>query len=253
MTEIRADAFRRNTLLRTVVISDNHDLEHIDSEAFDKDVKVESVDFRRNRLSSLSEHLLNWNYLKILQLSENLWHCDCDMKWLQQTIFNIVNNTQTSVRIVKCYSPNHLWEHDLVTAEIDECKKVTNSEKLKTEESELSDTDEISVIFVLTVVFATLVVSIVISIASICIFLRCRRRSSTRSPSCNTSDTSRDTDVSYYQVGNLIYSSTVINNKNIQNLAPQYLLRTWDETDILYQEDASQGTMVEEHFIRYPL
>ena len=41
--------------------------------------------------------------------------------------------------------------------------------------------------------------------------------------------------------------------KNVQNLSPQYLLRKWDESDILYQDDASQGTMVAEQFIRYPL
>ena len=131
--EIKAGAFKCNQCLRRVVISDNHDLEHIDSEAFDKELKVESLDFRRNRLSSLSEHLLDWSYVKFLQLSENLWHCDCDMKWLQQTIFNIVNNTQTSVRIVKCYSPNHIWDHDIVTADIDECNKSIKSEHSKTE------------------------------------------------------------------------------------------------------------------------
>ena len=127
------------------MISDNPDLENIYSKAFDEDVQVESVVYRRNSLSSLSEHLLNWSYVKILQLSDNLWHCDCDMKWLQQTIFNIVNNSQTSVRIIKCYSPNHLWDHDIVTAEIGDCNQVKKTEKLKMEESV---TDGIVLIFI---------------------------------------------------------------------------------------------------------
>lgn len=250
MNEIKAGAFTSNHHLRTVVISDNPDLEHIDSKAFSRDIKVTSLDLRRNRLSSLSEHLLDWSYVKILQLSENLWHCDCDMKWLQETIYNIMNNTATSVRIIKCFSPNHLWDHDIVTADIEDCQSVTESEKLKTEESV---PDEISVIFIVTLVIATLIVSIVISSGIICIFVCCRRRSSTRSAACNTSDTSRDTDVSYYQVGHQIYASPVINNKNVQNLSPHYLLRTWDESDILYQDDASQRSMVSEQFSRNPL
>ena len=141
--------------------------------------------------------------------------------------------------MIKYYFLN-IWDYDKV-------------EKREKEKTEISVTGEISVIYIVTVVFATLVVSIVISSAAICIFLCCRRRSSARPSSCNTSDTSRDTDVTYYQVGHKIYASPVMNNKNVQNLSPQYLLRTWDETDILYQEDASQGTMVEEQFIRYPL
>ena len=253
LSEIKAGAFKSNILLRTIVISDNPNLKSLNKVAFNKDTRIESLDLRRNRLNSLSENLLDWNYVKILQLSENLWHCDCDMKWLQQTIFNIVNNTQASVRIVKCFSPNILWDHDIVTADIQPCESVSESEQAEQKINDMPDEfDEASVVSIVTAVFATLVIVVVVFSALICIFMHCRKRSS-NSASSSASDTSRGTDVSYYQVGHHIYTSPVINTKNVQNLPPQYFLRTWEESDILCQEEAYRRTLMSEKVRRCAL
>jgi len=249
LTEIESGAFKDNILLRTIVISDNANLHTIASDAFDDGTEVESLDLRRNCLNSLSEDLIDWKYVKNLQLSENLWQCDCDLKWLQKTIFNIVNNTQASVRIVKCFYPNFLWDRDVVSANIEDCDNASRSAKLNNTPEEF---DEAHIVFIVTLVFASFVVVVVIFSAVVCICLRCRQRSSERS-SCNASDTSRGTDVSYYQVGRHVYASPVIHAKNVQNLPQQYLLAPWDESDKLCQEEEFHRTLKPDKYFRYPL
>ena len=168
LKEIMAGSFRNNIKLRTVVISGNPDLEHFNSEAFNVETQLTSLDLRRNGLRTLSVNLLDWSYVENLQLSENMWHCDCDLKWLQRTIFHLVNSTEASVRIVKCFSPNYLWNKDIVTASIEHCEDDPGKEKFQAEEK--------SVIFSITIIFVSLVVFITTSFITTCVIIHCLRK-----------------------------------------------------------------------------
>jgi hypothetical protein len=65
LNEIKAGAFKRNIILKNIVISDNPNLKSIDRDALNKNTQVESLNYRRNSLDSLPERLLNWHYLKL--------------------------------------------------------------------------------------------------------------------------------------------------------------------------------------------
>ena len=186
ITEITAEAFKKNLNLKTVVISNNPKLEKIDSRVFGQGTQLRHLDLRRNGLSSLSENLTDWTTVKTLQLSENMWHCSCDLIWLQQTIVKLVNSSQASVRIVKCFSPRHLYDHDIVTATIDNCDDVSTSDKYVESEK--------SVIFNITIVSVSLVVSIASTMITISIFSYC---SSRRPPAKDVSFTTHQPLLSY--------------------------------------------------------
>jgi hypothetical protein len=199
----------------------------------------------------LSENLLNWHSLTNLQLSGNLWHCDCEMKWLQQVIFSIIKSTQGSVRIIRCFSPNSLWDSDLATVNIQECREASTSEQYQPMVDKSSHKlDEAFIVYIVTVVFETLVITVVIFSAVICICIQCKKQRQVNA-SCNASDTSRGTDVSYYEVGKHGNNSTVI--KPFHDRQSQQFLRTYDESDTLWDDDSNGQTLIEKSSMRYHL
>ena len=194
---------------------------------------------------------LNFYSLKTLTLSENIWHCDCEIKWLQQVIFSIINSTQGSVRIIRCFSPNNLWESDLATVNIPQCNVSSTSEQYQPRiDKSTHELDEAFIVYIVTVVFATLVITVVLFSAAIFIFIQCKKQPQDNA-SCNASDTSRGTDVSYYQVGKHVYASSVINPIKVG--PSKYLSNVCDESDILWEDVSNERTLIQKSRMRYPL
>uniref|UniRef100_A0A1I8AG45 LRRCT domain-containing protein n=1 Tax=Steinernema glaseri TaxID=37863 RepID=A0A1I8AG45_9BILA len=62
-------------------------LESIDEHAFEQPNLLRSLNLSHNRLSRLSERLLDWDRLEALQLAGNPWNCDCDLlRFLPATV-----------------------------------------------------------------------------------------------------------------------------------------------------------------------
>merc|ERR1711892_1224097 len=243
LMEIKAKAFKSNVLLKTIVISDNHNLKNIDQNAFNQNMQVENVDFTRNELCSLSEKLLKWNSVITFQLSGNLWHCDCELKWLQETIIKVVNDTKASVRIIKCFSPIDLWDHDIVTANVLGCEMVPNSKQSQSRvDHKPYELNESSIVHIVTIIFATLVVTVVVFSALMCVVIKWKKKTEDNSLS-NHSETSRGTDISYYQVGSNDYISTVKRTNSLHILPSQYFIRPSVDNEVLWKDDLSELTL----------
>ena len=51
--------------------------------------QIEIVDLARNNLTSLSKSLFPWRNVTSLKLSDNPWHCDCNLAWMNDPKLNI--------------------------------------------------------------------------------------------------------------------------------------------------------------------
>jgi len=245
LSEIKAGAFKSNILLKTIEISDNQNLKYIDQNAFNPNTQVESLDLSRNLLNSLSENLLDWHSVKRLQLSQNVWHCDCDIKWLRGTIFNIINNTElTSIRKIKCFSPKNLFDHDLVTADIPDCRQLITSKQTEPQNDEL---DEAFIVYIATVTFATLTVAVVVFSAFFCFCCRCRRKSQNNAL-YHASETSRGTDITYYQIESTREPPTITDTSHKHSTPSHYVIRPAEENE----NDLIEKTFMKTIYTRNP-
>merc|ERR1711892_824572 len=243
LMEIKASAFKSNILLKTIMISDNHNLKNIDQNAFNQNMQVENIDFTRNELCSLSEKLLKWKSVKTFQLSGNLWHCDCELKWLQETIIKVVNDTKASVRIIKCFSPNDLWDHYIVTVYIPDCEMAPTSKQSQSRVDHIPyELNESFIVHIVTVIFATLVLTVVVFGAMMCMVIKWKKKAEENSLS-NHSENSRGTDISYYQVGSNDYISAVKRTNSLHILPSQYFIRPSVDNEVLWKDDLSELTL----------
>ena len=203
------------------MIIDNPYLRYIDQNAFNKNTQVENLNLKSNQLTFLSENLLDWNSLRSLDLSDNMWDCDCNLAWLQNTIKNLVNSSQARVKIVRCFSP--LLGTDIVDVEIRGCEgEDTNQETITTE------LDGAMLVIVATIICSTVVITLIMISAIVCICMKCRNTQD--SESYNTSQYTEETEEYCYTIPTqqeedyvllpsqytLQYHSA-LNNKNIQD------------------------------------
>ena len=88
VTEISNGTFQGLPDLETVEISNNINLQTIQPEAFDRESRnIKVLDLRRNKLGTVSEHLVNWISLEELDLSGNPWDCNCELLWMKGPSF----------------------------------------------------------------------------------------------------------------------------------------------------------------------
>ncbi|XP_075215930.1 extracellular matrix protein 2-like isoform X2 [Lycorma delicatula] len=87
LTTVNEGTFLHLHSLEKLTLSYNPNLINIDPFAFSfgtsgssSSIKIVRLD--NNNLHHISEHLLPWSQLEVLDLSGNPWHCDCGLKWI---------------------------------------------------------------------------------------------------------------------------------------------------------------------------
>ncbi|XP_023214937.1 leucine-rich repeat neuronal protein 3-like [Centruroides sculpturatus] len=104
---IREFSFGDLVNLHTLQCSYNPELMYIDSDAFRKNgsafaLRLQQLHLRDNALEYLPHDLLSWNDIPYLDLRENPWRCDCNLRWMAD--YHQQQNFQENI---KCASPSY--------------------------------------------------------------------------------------------------------------------------------------------------
>ncbi|KAM7315401.1 tsukushi [Ixodes scapularis] len=91
LVSVEAHAFGDVASLKIVDFSFSHMLARIDAKAFalnSSDAKIELDEFyaRQTALETLSQFLLNWDYVNKVDFGENNWRCDCLLEWMPHIV-----------------------------------------------------------------------------------------------------------------------------------------------------------------------
>ena len=110
LQRIGRNAFSDLENLQSFVCKHNYQLTQIDSKAFTNNITGEPLHLvnlilRHNSLQSLSEEMVLWKSLHLIDLEGNPWQCDCNMKWLAEL------DIKDRLMETKCYKPHRLSGH----------------------------------------------------------------------------------------------------------------------------------------------
>ena len=104
--------------LSEVDLSSNPQLKTIEPQAFKDTISLRRVDLHGNALGSISQNLLPYLDLEMLDLRFNPWICTCEIRWMRDLLLNnphTPNHTLIYKNDVACASPKTLAGNDLVT------------------------------------------------------------------------------------------------------------------------------------------
>lgn len=110
LRSVGQQAFSNIAGLRVLHLSDNPNFAVIDKAAFmvlpGKDLALEEIHLQDNRLTTLSEEMLPWLDLRLVDLQNNPWNCDCHVKWIAEKLIPDLEdkNPQTTLSIL-CAHP----------------------------------------------------------------------------------------------------------------------------------------------------
>ena len=121
LVEVDEDALADCLDLETLRISSNRRLSHLHPSPLGgaPHPSLRSLDLSNNALTKVSPSLAPWMDLNSLDLSGNPWTCDCDNSHLRSAIINSVNQSETTVRVVRCWNPPQLRDRDLAFLKLD--------------------------------------------------------------------------------------------------------------------------------------
>ena len=170
LVEVDEDALADCLDLETLKISSNRKLSHLHPSSLGgaPHPSLRSLDLSNNALTKVSPSLAPWMALSSLDLSGNPWTCDCDNSHLRSAIINSVNQSETTVRVVRCWNPPHLRDRDLAFLKLD-CNVVQSPNTLD-QGVEIGN----SYVGVLAVVVSLVVVSLVLLSAMVMVVTRRR-------------------------------------------------------------------------------
>ncbi|KAF2903403.1 hypothetical protein ILUMI_02781 [Ignelater luminosus] len=89
---IRTHSFQSLKHLKILRLSHNKNLTEIDEDAFGKPSELEEVYLNDNSLISLLPNLLPWNQLKVLDISNNQFMCNCDLYNISTSLVDSIRN-----------------------------------------------------------------------------------------------------------------------------------------------------------------
>merc|ERR1712012_549406 len=167
LVEISALAFSGLSDLEQLTISNNKKLRIIDQEAFGSDagVNLKLLDLSNNKLSSLSSSMLSWSSLSSLDLSGNVWECNCNLAFLNNVIINAVNvsDSVSSVRVVRCFSPSSVRNQDIPSLSL-QCDVVHSpkTDKSTVTTGVMNNTEIIAIVSASAVVISVILIVIII-------------------------------------------------------------------------------------------
>ena len=167
LVEVSEDAFGNFNELVNLKISSNRKLNFLHPGCFGGSFpRLRSLDLSSNALTRLSPSLVPWFALTSVNLYSNPWNCNCENSFLRDVIINSVNRSDSPQRVVRCWSPKNLRNHDLAYLDLD-CDFIHNQNS----DSNIQETEGIEVIAaVISVVVVTL------ALFSIALILVTRKR-----------------------------------------------------------------------------
>uniref|UniRef100_A0A0N5AKK6 LRRCT domain-containing protein n=1 Tax=Syphacia muris TaxID=451379 RepID=A0A0N5AKK6_9BILA len=85
----------------------NNFLTCLDTEVISTWTNLEILALNRNNLSSLNE-LSELRRLRSLRLADNMWLCDCRLRWMQKLLNDSTEKKDFKLDTPKCQKPVHL-------------------------------------------------------------------------------------------------------------------------------------------------
>ena len=141
---IEANAFQGCLDLKHAVLSQNHALMYLDPQAFDAGLNtLTSLNLASNGLQTLPSTLVPWSKLHNLDLSNNPWHCNCDLHFVSDMLaqFKSKNVSDNNIIPGQCASPEPmrgLTLNDLKADYMGFC----NTNQLNTDSVEVDNTKD---------------------------------------------------------------------------------------------------------------
>ena len=189
LVSIQDSAFSENTNLVDARITSNKMLSLIGASTFSGNPALERVDLSDNRLEMIASSLLTWDKLKHLQISGNPLNCGCENYFLKDVIHQMVNSSESGIRVVRCWSPAVLRDRDLAMIDLD-CQVRTSSS--------IQNTAMTSIVAVSAVLSILLLLSLLILVARLR-RSRCREQVPVKDNHILKYPTIKDTNILEYQ------------------------------------------------------
>jgi hypothetical protein len=117
LIRIGSNAFSENRALKTIVLSGNKRLKEFDQEALtvipsgeDENVPQLNLVLRDMDLTEIDKNMVDWTFVRSLDLLDNPLNCDCHLKWLHHIMTEALLNSNATFLSVNalCTSPEHL-------------------------------------------------------------------------------------------------------------------------------------------------
>ncbi|KAK4288526.1 hypothetical protein Pmani_038448 [Petrolisthes manimaculis] len=110
LRSVGKETFSSLTNLEVLRMSDNPELSILDPEAFylmhGDEIALQEIHLQDNHLTTLSETLLPWLQLRYVDLQNNPWNCDCNLKWIATTLIpDLENKNPETTLSIMCAEP----------------------------------------------------------------------------------------------------------------------------------------------------
>lgn len=143
LVNVDADAFRTNTDLQTLRLTNAKNLRRLPDELLTRSPNVRKLVLRDNALDSLPEKLVSWSQLQYLSTAGNPLACRCNMLWMRDFLrkklqgaripvtIDDANNATLSFELI-CWSPQNVHNQQLYTLTDDQlgCRMPLTSQSL---------------------------------------------------------------------------------------------------------------------------
>ena len=179
LREVEDGALAYIPLLISLDLSHNRQLDSLPPASLPS--SLQSLHLHDCRFASLAPASLPPS-LTSLHLSDNPWICSCNLAWMATVIRSLLETSAEPMRRVRCLNPTDLHRRDILTVDFDHCENGGSAG----EEDGQGVEGEDGLVFLLTIVFVSLVLVTVFSLTSLLLVRRCRTSPSSSSSGAST-------------------------------------------------------------------